>query len=156
MVPLIVIFKKVEFSQVKRLDFGDFMDYTLSYIEKWINNDSFAKRLLETSYFTKKQIKDYVTYIWNNDNGSKLTYNDIAGRRHITKQGVAENIRLARENIDRAMATFLLAVYCNIIPLETIDFLIEILDAMRVAKEAHDEKEFRRLRKQMMKVFRQK
>ncbi|MBU7042754.1 MAG: hypothetical protein HXS47_04105 [Theionarchaea archaeon] len=132
------------------------MDYTLSYIEKWINNDSFAKKLLETSYFTKKQIKDYVTYIWNNDNGYKLTYTDIADRRHITKQGVAENIRLARENIDRAMATFLLAVYCNIIPLETIDFLIEILDAMRVAKEAHDETEFRRLRKQMMKVFRQK
>jgi hypothetical protein len=146
----------VEFSQVKLLDFGDFMDYSLTYIERWINNDSFAKKLLEKSYFTKKQIKDYVTYIWNNDNGYKLTYNEIAGRRHITKQGVAENIRLARENVDRAMATFLLAVYCNIIPLETIDFLIEILDAMRVAKEARDEQEFRRLRKQMMKVFRQK
>lgn len=146
----------MRFSQVKSLDYGDFMDYTLTYIEKWINNDSFAKKLLETSYFTKRQIKDYVTYVWNNDNGYKLTYGEIADKRHITKQGVAENIRLARENIDRAMATFLLAVYCNIIPLETIDFLIDILDSMRIAKEAHDEQEFRRLRKQMMKVFQQK
>ena len=132
------------------------MEYTLTYIEKWINSDSFAKKLLETSYFTKKQIKDYVTYIWNLDMDQKTTYQEIADRRHITRQGVAENVRLAKENIDRAMATFLLAVYCNIIPLETIDFLIEILDAMRIAKEAQDEAEFRRLRKHMMKVFRQK
>ncbi|KYK34335.1 MAG: hypothetical protein HXS46_13570 [Theionarchaea archaeon] len=132
------------------------MEYTLTYVEKWINSDSFAKKLLSSSYFTKKQIKDYVTYIWNQDTGEKVTYQGIANRRHITKQGVAENIRLARENIDRAIATFLLAVYCNIIPLETIDFLIEILDAMRVAKEAEDEEEFRRLRKRMMKVFSQK
>lgn len=132
------------------------MEYTLTYIEKWINSDSFAKRLLETSYFTKRQIKDYVTYIWNLDTEEKTTYQEIADKRHITKQGVAENIRLARENIDRAMATLLLAVYCNVIPVETIDFLIEILDAMRVAKEAEDEVEFRRLRKQMMRVFRQK
>jgi hypothetical protein len=132
------------------------MEYTLTYVERWINSDSFAKKLLETSYFTKKQIKDYVTYIWNLDEDEKTTYQQIADRRHITRQGVAENVRLARENIDRAMATFLLAVYCNIIPLETVDFLIEILDAMRVAKEAHDEEEFRRLRKRMMQVFRQK
>lgn len=132
------------------------MEYTLTYIEKWINSDSFAKKLLETSYFTKRQIKDYVTYIWNLDTEEKTTYQEIADKRHITKQGVAENIRLARENIDRAMATLLLAVYCNVIPVETIDFLIEILDAMRVAKEAEDEVEFRRLRKQMMRVFRQK
>ncbi|MBU6997364.1 MAG: hypothetical protein HXS41_10690 [Theionarchaea archaeon] len=132
------------------------MQYTLTYVEKWLNSDSFAKKLLETSYFTKRQIKDYVTYVWNQDLGEKTTYEEIAARRNITKQGVAENIRLARENIDRAMATFLLAVYCNVIPLETIDFLIEILDAMRVAKEANDEAEFRRLRKQMMKVFREK
>lgn len=131
------------------------MEYTLTYIEKWINSDSFAKKLLETSYFTKKQIKDYVTYIWNLDVEEKTTYQQIADRRNITRQGVAENIRLAKENIDRAMATFLLAVYCNIIPLETVDFLIEILDAMRVAKEAQDEEEFRRLRKRMMKIFRQ-
>lgn len=132
------------------------MQYTLTYVENWINSDSFAKKLLESSYFTKKQIKDYVTYIWNLDMEEKTTYEEIASRRHITRQGVAENIRLAKENIDRAMATFLLAVYCNIIPLETIDFLIEILDAMRVAKEAQDEVEFRRLRKRMMKIFRQK
>jgi transcriptional regulator len=132
------------------------MEYTLTYIEKWINSDSFARKLLESSYFTKKQIKDYVTYIWNLEMEQKVTYQQIADRRHITRQGVAENIRLAKENIDRSMATFLLAVYCNIIPLETIDFLIEILDAMRVAKEARDEEEFRRLRKSMMKVFRQK
>ncbi|KYK36489.1 MAG: hypothetical protein HXS48_04670 [Theionarchaea archaeon] len=132
------------------------MQYTLTYIENWINSDSFAQKLLESSYFTKKQIKDYVTYIWNLDTEEKTTYEEIASRRHVTRQGVAENIRLAKENIDRAMATFLLAVYCNIIPLETIDFLIEILDAMRVAKEADDEVEFRRLRKQMMKIFRQK
>lgn len=132
------------------------MQYTLTHIENWINSDSFAQKLLESSYFTKKQIKDYVTYIWNLDAEEKTTYEEIASRRHITRQGVAENIRLAKENIDRAMATFLLAVYCNIIPLETIDFLIEILDAMRVAKEADDEVEFRRLRKQMMKIFRQK
>ncbi len=132
------------------------MEYTLTYIENWINSDSFAKKLLEASYFTKRQIKDYVTYIWNLDAGEKVTYQGIASRRHITKQGVAENIRLAKENIDRATATFLLAVYCNIIPLETIDFLIETLDSMRVAKEAEDEEEFRRLRKRMMKVFRQK
>lgn len=132
------------------------MEYTLTYIEKWINSDSFAKKLLESSYFTKKQIKDYVTYIWNLDNGEKVTYEDIASRRNITKQGVAENIRLAKENIDRAIATLMLAVYCNIIPVETIDFLIEILDAMRVAKEAGDEEEFRRLRKTMMRVFNQK
>ncbi len=132
------------------------MEYTLTYIEKWINSDSFAKKLLETSYFTKRQIKDYVTYIWNLDTEEKTTYQEIADKRHITKQGVAENIRLARENIDRAMATLLLAVYCNVIPVETIDFLIEILDAMRVAKEAEDEVEFRRLRKQMMRIFRQK
>jgi hypothetical protein len=132
------------------------MEYTLTYIEKWINSDSFAKKLLETSYFTKRQIKDYVTYIWNLDMDQKTTYQEIADRRHITRQGVAENVRLAKENIDRAMATFLLAVYCNIIPLETIDFLIDILDAMRIAKEAQDEAEFRRLRKRMMKVFRQK
>lgn len=132
------------------------MEYTLTYIERWINSDSFAKKLLETSYFTKKQIKDYVTYIWNLDEDEKTTYQQIADKRHITRQGVAENIRLAKENIDRAMATFLLAVYCNIIPLETVDFLIEILDAMRVAKEAQDEEEFQRLRKRMMQVFRQK
>lgn len=132
------------------------MEYTLTYIEEWINSDSFAKKLLETSYFTKRQIKDYVTYIWNLDTDQKVTYKEIAQKRHITKQGVAENIRLARDNIDRAMATLLLAVYCNVIPVETIDFLIEVLDAMRVAKEAKDEEEFRRLRKQMMKVFRQK
>lgn len=132
------------------------MEYTLTFVENWINSDSFAMKLLKLSYFTKRQLKDYVTYIWNQDAGEKVTYEGIAHRRHITKQGVAENIRLARENIDRAMATFLLAVYCNIIPLETIDFLIEILDAMRVAKESEDEVEFRRLRKQMMKVFRQK
>ncbi len=132
------------------------MEYTLTHIEKWINSDSFAKKLLESSYFTKKQIKDYVTYIWNLDNGEKVTYEDIASRRNITKQGVAENIRLAKENIDRAIATLMLAVYCNIIPVETIDFLIEILDAMRVAKEAGDEEEFRRLRKTMMRVFNQK
>jgi predicted DNA-binding protein YlxM (UPF0122 family) len=132
------------------------MEYTLTYIEKWINSDSFAKKLLETSYFTKRQIKDYVTYIWNLDTEEKATYQEIADKRHITKQGVAENIRLARANVDRAMATLLLAVYCNVIPVETIDFLIEILDAMRVAKEAEDEVEFRRLRKQMMRIFRQK
>ncbi|MBU7047139.1 MAG: hypothetical protein HXS54_11970 [Theionarchaea archaeon] len=132
------------------------MEYTLTYIEKWINSDSFARKLLESSYFTKRQIKDYVTYIWNLDMEQRVTYQEIADRRHITRQGVAENIRLAKENIDRAMATFLLAVYCNIIPLETIDFLIEILDAMRVAKESQDEEEFRKLRKSMMKVFRQK
>lgn len=132
------------------------MEYTLTYIEKWINSDSFAKKLLETSYFTKRQIKDYVTYIWNLDTEEKATYQEIADKRHITKQGVAENIRLARENVDRAMATLLLAVYCNVIPVETIDFLIEVLDAMRVAKEAEDEVEFRRLRKQMMRIFRQK
>jgi transcriptional regulator len=132
------------------------MQYTLTYIEKWINSDSFAKKLLESSYFTKRQIKDYVTYIWNLDTEEKATYEQIAQKRHVTRQGVAENIRLAKENIDRAMATFLLAVYCNVIPLETIDFLIEILDAMRVAKEARDEEEFRRLRKQMMRIFRQK
>ncbi len=132
------------------------MEYTLTYIEKWINSDSFARKLLESSYFTKRQIKDYVTYIWNLEMEQRVTYQEIADRRHITRQGVAENIRLARENIDRAIATLLLAVYCNIIPLETIDFLIEILDAMRVAKESQDEEEFRRLRKNMMKVFRQK
>ncbi|MBU7018157.1 MAG: hypothetical protein HXS44_11665 [Theionarchaea archaeon] len=132
------------------------MEYTLTYIEKWINSDSFAKKLLESSYFTKRQIKDYVTYIWNLEMEQRVTYQQIADRRNVTRQGVAENIRLAKENVDRAMATFLLAVYCNIIPLETIDFLIEILDAMRVAKEARDEEEFRRLRKSMMKVFRQK
>ena len=132
------------------------MEYTLTYIEKWINSDSFAKKLLESSYFTKKQIKDYVTYIWNLEIEQKVTYQQIADRRHVSRQGVGENIRLAKENIDRAMATFLLAVYCNIIPLETIDFLIEILDAMRVAKESQDEEEFRKLRKSMMKVFRQK
>jgi transcriptional regulator len=132
------------------------MEYTLTYIEKWINNDSFARKLLKSSYFTKKQIKDYVTYIWNSDMGEKTTYQDIANKRNITRQGVAENIRLARENIDRAMATLLLAVYCNVIPLETIDFLIEILDAMRVAKEAGDEDEFRQLRRRMMRIFRQK
>ena len=132
------------------------MEYTLTYIEKWINSDSFARKLLESSYFTKRQIKDYVTYIWNLDMEQRVTYQEIADRRHISRQGVAENIRLAKENIDRAMATFLLAVYCNIIPLETIDFLIEILDAMRVAKESQDEEEFRKLRKSMMKVFRQK
>ncbi len=131
------------------------MQYTLTYIENWINSDSFAKKLLESSYFTKKQIKDYVTYIWNLDD-EKVTYEEIANKRHVTRQGVAENIRLARENIDRAMATFLLAVYCNLIPLETIDFLIETLDAMRIAKEAQDEIEFRRLRKRMMKIFGQK
>lgn len=132
------------------------MQYTLTDVEKWINNDSFAKKLLETSYFTKRQIKDYVTYVWNLDANEKITYEVIAEKRHITKQGIAENIRLAKENIDRAMATFLLAVYCNIIPVETIDFLIEVLDAMRVAKEAEDEVEFRRLRKKMMQVFSQK
>jgi hypothetical protein len=132
------------------------MEYTLTYIERWINSDSFAKKLLKSSYFTKRQIKDYVTYIWNNDVDTKVTYQRIADRRHITRQGVAENIKLAKENIDRAMATFLLAVYCNIIPLETIDFLIEILDAMRVAKESQDEQEFRRLRRKMMKIFNQK
>lgn len=132
------------------------MQYTLTDVENWINNDSFAKKLLETSYFTKRQIKDYVTYVWNLDTDEKITYEVIAEKRHITKQGIAENIRLAKENIDRAMATFLLAVYCNIIPVETIDFLIEVLDAMRVAKEAEDDVEFRRLRKKMMQVFGQK
>ncbi len=132
------------------------MQYTLTDVENWINKDSFAKKLLETSYFTKRQIKDYVTYVWNLDANEKITYEVIAEKRHITKQGIAENIRLAKENIDRAMATFLLAVYCNIIPVETIDFLIEVLDAMRVAKEAEDDVEFRRLRKKMMQVFSQK
>jgi hypothetical protein len=71
----------------------------------------------------------------------------------VTKQGVGENIKLARENIDRAMATLLLSVYTNIIPIETIEFFIEILDAMRVAKESEDEDEFRLLRKKMMKLI---
>ncbi|MFQ6087751.1 MAG: hypothetical protein ACE5K0_02470 [Candidatus Methanofastidiosia archaeon] len=130
------------------------MRYDLSYIEKWIKSDSFAKKLLEKSYFTKKQLKDYVTYVWNKDNGDRVTLESIAKRRNVTKQGIHENITLARENIDRAMATFLLAVYVNIIPLETIEFFIDILDAMRLAKESEDEEEFQRLRKKMMQIMR--
>jgi transcriptional regulator len=129
------------------------MQYNLTYVEKWINTDSFAKKLLNKSYFTKKQLKDYVTYAWNRDNGSSVTYEQIAKIRNVTKQGVGENIKLARDNIDRAIATLLLSVYTNIIPIETIEFFIEILDAMRVAKESEDEFEFRLLRKKMMKLL---
>ncbi len=129
------------------------MHYNITYIEKWINTDSFAKKLLKKSHFTKKQLKDYVTYVWNKDNGTNVTYEQIAKIRNVTKQGVGENIKLARENIDKSMATLLLSVYTNIIPVETIDFFIEILDALRVAKESEDEFEFRLLRKKMMKIL---
>ena len=130
------------------------MIYSLTYIEKWLNSDSFANKLLKKSYFTKRQLKDYVTYVWNKDMGEDVTYSQIAKRRNVTKQGIHENVKLARENIDKAMATFLLAIYVNIIPVETIEFFIEILDEMRLAKESEDDEEFKKMRLKMMKLVR--
>jgi predicted DNA-binding protein YlxM (UPF0122 family) len=84
------------------------MLYPIDYIEKWIDSDSFANKLLDISYFTKIQLKDYVAYIWNKEFGDPVTYNDLAEHRNVSKQAISDNIKLAKDNIDKAMATFIL------------------------------------------------
>ena len=140
-------------SQVKHLDSGDFVQYPLDYVEKWIESDSFANKLLDLSYFTKIQLKDYVAYIWNKEFGDNITYMELAEHRHVSKQAISDNIRLAKDNIDKAMATFILGIYANLIPLETITIYIELLEILRDAKESESEQHFQIMRKRMIKIL---
>ena len=125
------------------------MEYDLDYINKWIETDTFANKLLRKSNLTETQLKDYVAYVWNKDS---VTYEKLGEKRGITKQAVSDNIRLAKENIDRAVATILLGIYANIVPVEISDVLIELLELSKKAKEGEEE-EFLEIRKEMLKLI---
>ena len=129
------------------------MKYPIEYIEKWIDSDSFANKLLDVSYFTKIQLKDYVSYIWNKEFGDSITYNDLAEHRNVSKQAISDNIRLAKDNIDKAMATFILGIYANLIPLETIMIYMELLELLREAKDSESERDFQKMRKRMITIL---
>lgn len=125
------------------------MEYDLEYINKWIETDTFAQKLLGKSNLTERQLKDYVAYVWND---RAITYEELGKKRGITKQAVSDNIRLAKGNVDRAVATILLAIYANIVPVELSDILIKLLKLSKEAKEGEEE-EFLEIRKQMMKLI---
>ncbi|MHC1605011.1 MAG: hypothetical protein ACXQTP_03470 [Candidatus Methanofastidiosia archaeon] len=118
-----------------------------------METDSFANKLLDLSYFTKIQLKDYVSYVWNKEFGDNITYNELAKHRNVSKQAISENIRLARDNIDKAMATFILAIYANLIPLESVEIYIELLDILKEAKESDSEQAFQKMRKKMIDIL---
>jgi len=82
-----------------------------------------------------------------------VTYEKLGEKRGITKQAVSDNIRLAKENIDKAVATIILGIYANIIPVEISDIMIELFTLLKLAKEGEEE-EFLEIRKQMMKLIR--
>ncbi len=126
------------------------MKYDLDYINRWIETDTFARKLLRRSNLTETQLKDYVAYIWNKDS---VTYEKLGEKRGITKQAISDNIRLAKENIDKAVATIILGIYANIIPVEISDIMIELFTLLKLAKEGEEE-EFLEIRKQMMKLIR--
>lgn len=129
------------------------MKYSINYVEKWIDSDAFANKLLNISYFSKIQLKDYVSYIWNKEFGDNVTYNELALHRNVSKQAISDNIKLAKDNVDKAMATFILGVYANLIPLESIDIYIELMEILRDAKDCEDEKAFQKMRKKMMLIL---
>ncbi|HHE64841.1 MAG TPA: hypothetical protein ENL09_02350 [Bacteroidetes bacterium] len=104
---------------------------------------------MRKSNLTETQLKDYVAYVWNKDS---VTYEKLGEKRGITKQAVSDNIRLAKENIDRAVATILLGIYANIVPVEISDILIELLALSKKAKEGEEE-EFLEIRKEMLKLI---
>jgi len=128
------------------------MEYDLDYINKWIETDTFANKLLRKSNLTETQLKDYVAYVWNKDSEDSITYEKLGEKRGITKQAISDNIRLAKENIDRAVATILLGIYANIVPVEISDVLIELLALSKKAKEGEEE-EFLEIRKEMLKLI---
>ncbi len=128
------------------------MEYDLDYINKWIETDTFARKLLRKSNLTETQLKDYVAYVWNKDSEGSVTYEKLGEKRGITKQAVSDNIRLAKENIDRAVATILLGIYSNIIPVELSDILVDLLILSKKAKEGEEE-EFLEIRKEMLKLI---
>ncbi|MCK4310426.1 MAG: hypothetical protein KAV80_03140 [Methanomicrobia archaeon] len=128
------------------------MEYDLDYINKWIETDTFARKLLRKSNLTETQLKDYVAYVWNKDSEDSVTYEKLGEKRGITKQAVSDNIRLAKENIDRAVATILLGIYSNIIPVELSDILVELLILSKKAKEGEEEV-FLEIRKEMLKLI---
>ncbi|MCK4247930.1 MAG: hypothetical protein KAT49_04765 [Methanomicrobia archaeon] len=128
------------------------MEYDLDYIDKWIETDTFARKLLRKSNLTETQLKDYVAYVWNKDSEDSVTYEKLGEKRGITKQAVSDNIRLAKENIDRAVATILLGIYSNIIPVELSDILVELLILSKKAKEGEEEV-FLEIRKEMLKLI---
>jgi predicted DNA-binding protein YlxM (UPF0122 family) len=125
------------------------MEYDLEYIDEWIRTDTFARNLLRKSNLTERQLKDYVAYVWNE---FSVTYEELGKKRGITKQAVSDNIRLAKENVDRAVATILLGLYANLIPVELSDILITLLELSKEAKEGEEE-EFLEIRKRMMRLI---
>lgn len=129
------------------------MKYSFEYIEKWIETDSFANKLLNISYFSKIQLKDYVSYIWNKEFGDNVTLMELAEHRNVSKQAISDNIRLAKDNVDKAMATFILGIYANLIPLESIMIYMELLELLRDAKESESELAFQKMRKKMMVIL---
>ncbi|MHC1598778.1 MAG: hypothetical protein ACXQS3_04730 [Candidatus Methanofastidiosia archaeon] len=129
------------------------MKYSFNYVEKWIDTDYFANKLLDMSYFTKIQLKDYVSYVWNKEYGDNVTYIELANNRNVSKQAISDNIRLARDNIDKAISTFILGIYANLIPLESIEIYTEFLELLKEAKESESERDFQKMRKRMINVL---
>ncbi|MEA1994239.1 MAG: hypothetical protein U9N35_07610 [Euryarchaeota archaeon] len=125
------------------------MEYDRDYIDKWIETDTFARKLMQRSNLTETQLKDYVAYVWND---RSVTYEELGKERNITKQAVSDNIRLAKGNVDRATATIILGLYANMIPVELSDILIKLLKLSKEAKEG-DEEEFLEVRKRMMRLI---
>ncbi len=108
---------------------------------------------MKISFFSKIQLKDYVSYIWNKEFGDSVTVQDIAEHRLVTKQAISDNIRLAKANIDKSMATFILGIYANLIPVESIDIYIELLELLKDAKESESERTFQNMRKKMITIL---
>ncbi|HPR41126.1 MAG TPA: hypothetical protein PK718_01080 [Candidatus Methanofastidiosa archaeon] len=129
------------------------MKYSYNYIDKWLDSDYFANKLMKISFFSKIQLKDYVSYIWNKEFGDSVTVQDIAEHRLVTKQAISDNIRLAKANIDKSMATFILGIYANLIPVESIDIYIELLELLKDAKESESERTFQNMRKKMITIL---
>ncbi len=129
------------------------MKYSFNYVEKWIDTDYFANKLLDMSYFTKIQLKDYVSYVWNKEYGDNVTYIELANNRNVSKQAISDNIRLAKDNIDKAISTFILGIYANLIPLESIEIYTEFLELLKEAKESESERDFQKMRKRMINVL---
>jgi len=129
------------------------MKYTYNYIDKWIESDYFANKLMNISFFSKIQLKDYVSYIWNKEFGDFVTIQEIAEHRSVSKQAISDNIRLAKANIDKSMATFILGIYANLIPVESIDIYIELLELLKDAKESESERTFQNMRKKMITIL---
>jgi len=129
------------------------MKYNYNYIEKWVESDYFANKLLNISFFSKIQLKDYVTYVWNKEFGDNVTIIDIAEQRLVSKQAISDNIRLAKANIDKSMATFILGIYANLIPVKSIDIYIELLEILKDSKESESERTFQNMRKKMITIL---